>query len=192
MVARLDTKMSERSTRTRRHDPNRRDRIIAVALDVIAETGVEGVTHRHIASLADVSLGSMTYHFEGMDDLLASAFELYSQQVSAHYALHLERATNADQARDAVTDYLFSPFWQEKRNFVLLMELYSYVARHPPMRERVQNWLSNGRLFLERHFDSITAKMLDSFIEGVTLHRAIDPDLLDRENVRRSIERLTS
>ena len=59
-----------RPRRTRRNDPNRRDRIIDACLRVIAEVGVAGASHRKIAEAADVPLGSMTYHFTGMDELL--------------------------------------------------------------------------------------------------------------------------
>ena len=51
-------------------DPRRRERILAAALDLIAEEGVAGVSHRKIAARAGVPLGSMTYHFTGIDELL--------------------------------------------------------------------------------------------------------------------------
>ena len=39
---------------TRRHDPERRSRIIAATLDVIAEQGVDGTSHRRVAAAAGV------------------------------------------------------------------------------------------------------------------------------------------
>ena len=51
-----------------RYDPGRRERIIDACLDVIAEHGVAGTSHRRVAAAARVPLGSMTYHFDGMDD----------------------------------------------------------------------------------------------------------------------------
>ena len=61
------------ATAQRRYDPGRRDRIIDACLDVIAESGVAGTSHRRVAQAADVPLGSMTYHFTGMNDLLHEA-----------------------------------------------------------------------------------------------------------------------
>ena len=58
----------------RRNDPGRRDRIIDACLDVIAEVGVAGTSHRRVADAAGVPLGSMTYHFTGMNELLHEAF----------------------------------------------------------------------------------------------------------------------
>ncbi|MFZ2750431.1 MAG: TetR family transcriptional regulator, partial [Propioniciclava sp.] len=60
--------------RPRRSDPDRRARILTSALDVVAEVGVAGVSHRRVATAADIPLGSMTYHFTGMDALLEEAF----------------------------------------------------------------------------------------------------------------------
>src|SRR4051812_25534850 len=54
-------------------DPARRERIADAAIAVVAERGIEGVTHRAVAAAADVPLGSTTYHFATLDDLLAEA-----------------------------------------------------------------------------------------------------------------------
>ncbi|MDF2847508.1 MAG: TetR family transcriptional regulator, partial [Oerskovia sp.] len=43
-------------TGVRRVDPDRKDRIVDAALDVIAEHGVGGATHRVVAAAADVPL----------------------------------------------------------------------------------------------------------------------------------------
>src|SRR5262245_64190234 len=47
-----------------------RHRIISAVLKIIGEDGVAGVTNRRIARVADVSLGSITYHFATQHDLL--------------------------------------------------------------------------------------------------------------------------
>ena len=182
--------MSDPAPRTRRHDPGRRDRIIEAALDLIADQGVEGVTHRRVAERADVPLGSMTYHFDGMEDLLGLAFSRFSDSVAETYGLHLGPATTPDEARRGVVDFIFSPFWMDRRNITLLMELYSVVSRSETMRLRVKAWLNEGRILLERHFDTPTARALDGMIEGLIIHRSIDPGLLTREQVQTLVDRL--
>lgn len=77
---------------TGRTDPQRRERIIAATLDHIAEEGVAGVSHRKIAMRADVPLGSMTYHFAGIDDLLREAFKRFADQIVAVFERHLADA----------------------------------------------------------------------------------------------------
>lgn len=74
---------------TGRTDPQRRERILAATLDHIADEGVAGVSHRKIAARADVPLGSMTYHFSGIDELLREAFTRFADQIVAVFELHL-------------------------------------------------------------------------------------------------------
>ncbi|WP_032796765.1 TetR/AcrR family transcriptional regulator, partial [Streptomyces sp. HCCB10043] len=57
----------------RRYDPERRTRIIDAALTVIAADGMAGLSHRTVAAEADVPLGSTTYHFASLDELLVAA-----------------------------------------------------------------------------------------------------------------------
>src|SRR4051794_31902794 len=73
------------ATRRRRYDPGRRARIVAACLDVIAETGVAGASHRRVAEAANVPLGSMTYHFSGMDELLHEAFSRFADSASEDF-----------------------------------------------------------------------------------------------------------
>src|SRR3954454_22150107 len=62
-----------RPTAKRRFDPHRRDRIARAAITVVAERGIAGLGHRAVAAEADVPLGSTTYHFATLDDLLVAA-----------------------------------------------------------------------------------------------------------------------
>lgn len=96
---------------TRRYDPDRRTRILRAALDTIAEHGVAGTTHRRIAAAADVPLGSMTYHFAGLDDLLTEAFTLLADTVSARFTERLAAAVTRAEACEAVVDLVVDDDW---------------------------------------------------------------------------------
>ena len=48
----------------RPNDPQRRERILQATLDTIAAHGIHAVTHRKIATCANVPLGSLTYYFK--------------------------------------------------------------------------------------------------------------------------------
>ncbi|MCD2194696.1 TetR family transcriptional regulator [Actinomycetospora endophytica] len=62
------------------NDPGRRDRIAEAAIRIVAERGVPGLTHRAVAAAADVPVGSTTYHFATLDDLLSVALHEASQR----------------------------------------------------------------------------------------------------------------
>lgn len=56
-----------------------RDAILDATLRIVAEEGVDAVTHRRVAEHAGVSPGSTTHHFSGRDELLHEAFRRYLQ-----------------------------------------------------------------------------------------------------------------
>ncbi|MEV5433699.1 TetR family transcriptional regulator [Streptomyces sp. NPDC052701] len=173
-------------------DPQRRERILAATLDLIGDEGVAGVSHRKIAARAGVPLGSMTYHFTGIDDLLRQAFTRFADRIVAVFEQHLGRATGPEQAREAVTDLVHALSEGAVRDLVLTQELYTLAARHPQYRELTQAWMRRSRRLLEQHFDADTARQLDALIEGLTLHRALDGSPHGRDLTRRAVARITA
>ncbi|MEV6108894.1 TetR family transcriptional regulator [Streptomyces sp. NPDC051940] len=173
-------------------DPERRERILAAALDLIAEEGVTGASHRRIAARAGVPLGSMTYHFTGIDDLLRQSFARFAGDIAAVFERHLAPARTPDDAREAVTDLVHALSEGPRRDLVLAQELYTLAARRPEYRALTGDWMRASRALLERHFDPATARQLDALIEGLALHRALDDAPHGRELTRQAVGRITA
>ncbi|RFU85813.1 TetR family transcriptional regulator [Streptomyces triticagri] len=177
---------------TGRVDPDRRERIIEAALDLIADEGVAGTSHRKVAARAGVPLGSMTYHFQSMDELLREAFSRFAGTIAARFDERLGAARSRAEAREAVADLIHPPTAESRRELVLTHELYTLAARRPEFRELTQAWMARSRRALELHFDAATARQLDGLIEGLQIHRALDPAPHDRSLSLDAIERLTT
>lgn len=167
--------------RARRTDPGRRDRIIDVTLDLIAEVGVAGLSHRKVADRADVPLGSMTYHFAGMDELLREAFSRFADRIATSFEARLAQVSGPEDVADAVVDVVHALSERdEARDHVLTYELYTLAAREPAFRALTTAWMGRSRRALERHVDARTARQVDALIEGLALHRALDDEPHDR------------
>ncbi|WP_369817248.1 TetR/AcrR family transcriptional regulator [Cellulomonas sp. Root137] len=184
-----DPVMTQR--RSRRHDPERRGRIVDACLQVIGEVGVAGATTRRIAAAADVPLGSITYHFTDVDELLHDAFERFAHQVSDRFEESMSRAGDVDEARRAVVDLISVHVLVDPRELVLTHELYTLAARDPGYRRLTHEWMARSRRALERHFDPATARLLDALIEGLTIHRALDTEPHGSDEVVRAVDLLT-
>ncbi|NHB84329.1 TetR family transcriptional regulator [Tessaracoccus sp. HDW20] len=176
--------------RGRRTDPERRDRIIDACLDVITEVGVAGASHRRIARAADVPLGSMTYHFAGIDELLHEAFTRFATSVSEGFERRMAEATDARSAREAVVAIILDDVFGTHRDLVLTHELYTLAAREPAYRDLTTAWMARSRAALERHFTPLTARLLDALIEGLTIHYALDELPRDRDEVSIAVARI--
>ena len=182
--------MSE-GRRVRRVDPERADRIIEATLDVIVERGVAGASHRTIAKAADVPLGSMTYHFEGMDDLLHQAFSRHAHRAVEHFEERMSAASTREEAIAQLVDMINNDLFKSQRDLVLAQELYTLAARDESYRDVTNAWMNGSRRALERHFDPLTVRILDPLIEGLTLHQELDTVDWDPMITIEAIARLT-
>lgn len=180
-----------RARAPRRTDPGRRDRIVDACLEVIAAGGVDGTSHRKVAAAADVPLGSMTYHFAGMDELLHAAFTRFADGVAARFEARMAAATTCEQAVDAVTALIVDDVFAEPGELTVTLELYTLAARRPAFRGISQHWMERSRAALERHFDPSTARQLDAVIEGLTIRRALAAGAEDPTPIAEAIRRIT-
>ncbi len=176
--------------RARRHDPGRRDRLVDTALDVIAAHGVTAATHRAIARAADVPLGSLTYHFAALTELLAAAFTRHVDTVAERFDERMRAAPDRAAALDALAGHLTGDLLGSSRDLVLAIELYVAAARHPALRAVTQDWMSRSRRSLERHLDPVTAREVDALVEGLVLHSALSTDPMDAAQIRSALHRL--
>jgi DNA-binding transcriptional regulator YbjK len=175
---------------TRHNDPGRRDRIIDACLEVLAEAGVAGTSHRKVAAAAGVPLGSMTYHFAGMQELLHEAFTRFSREMSTRIEQRMSAATDRDAAIGAVISHISVDVFADNRELVLTQELYTLAARDPAYRGITDAWMTRSRHALEQHFDPATARLIDALVEGLTIHRALDPQPQPSSVVAEGIRRL--
>ncbi|OUE09164.1 transcriptional regulator BetI [Clavibacter michiganensis] len=157
---------------------------------MIADVGVDGTTHRRVAAAADVPLGSMTYHFDGMDDLLREAFALFADRVAEQMRRRMNDASTTEETEAAVVDVIVRDLLGTQRDLVLTHELYTLAARRPEYRTITQAWMARSRAALEEHVDAATARMLDALIEGLSIHRALDPEPPDEAFVHEAVRRI--
>ncbi|MGY1808629.1 TetR/AcrR family transcriptional regulator [Blastococcus sp. SYSU D00669] len=176
--------------RPRRHDPDRRDRLVDVALEVIAEHGVAAASHRAIARAADVPLGSLTYHFSSLADLLAAAFTRHVDVVAERFDERMRTAPDRAAAFESLVEHVAGDLVGSQRELVLAVELYVAAARDPALRAVTQDWMSRSRRSLERHLDPVTAREVDALVEGLVLHSALSTDPMTPDQIRAALARL--
>lgn len=173
----------------RRFDPDRKNRIVDAAIEVIADHGVSGTTSRRIAAAADVPLGSLTYHFDGLDDLLALAFHRHAEQMSPLYEAHFAGVHDLPGFVDAVTDLIHGDAGADPRQWAIAYELYLAALRNPALRSVTEAWMRRSRAVLERFVDPVTARGVDGLIEGLVMHLTLSTASFDRAGTRTIVAR---
>ena len=168
---------------------SRRDLLIDTALEVIVEYGVAGTTHRRVAAAAGVPLGSTTDYVADLHDLLGAAFGRYADEISERFEARLGRACTAAEAITEVTGFMLDDF-QEPRDLALSYELYAYAIRRPAVKCFVEAWFARSQQALARFFDPMTARLVDTFLEGVFTYRGLAGESSNREEIRQALGRL--
>lgn len=176
--------------RTRRYDPERRSNIIESTLDVLAEHGVTGTTYRKIAEAAGVPLGSVSYHFASLEEVMGEAFTKLANTTADGFELAMGTVRNEAEARAAVVHLIMGEMLGDPRTMALSYDLYALATRRPAIRRVTDAWMARSRAALGRFFDPETTLMLDALIEGLTMHRALSLTAMPRSTVEAAVARI--
>ncbi|MFJ1608674.1 TetR/AcrR family transcriptional regulator [Streptomyces sp. NPDC088253] len=173
--------------RTRRNDPGRKVHILDATLDVIAERGMAGTTHRHIAARAGVPLGSITYHFASLTDLQAQAFARHVELQSTAFRSLFECVETHEQFVEVLVDLVHGGPARH-RSAVLGFELHLAALRDPGLRALTQAWTADSRTVLARFTGPASAARLDALLEGMIMHVLLTTAPESRERTRDAID----
>lgn len=197
----------------RRYDPDRRARIIDAAIRVVGAKGIAGLSHRSVAAEADVPLGSTTYHFATLDELLVAALRQAGQAYlkvlgeSGAFGPGNEGGDDADGTAGARGedrgDGSGGPdlaaelahrtgLWLagDRTGVELEYELYLAALRRPALRPVAAEWAAEFTAPLARRTDPVTARALAALIDGICLEVLLTGVPYDEEYAREALSRL--
>lgn len=157
-----------------------RQQAIDAAYHVIAEWGVQGATYRRIAAQAQLSPGTLTYHFPTIDDLLLAAFGQFVDHISEGFYTRMQTARSAPEACEAVVDLICGDVWPTAAHLLLSFELYAMAARSDAYRAVMHRWMAQSQRALGLQFQPETVLLLDATIEGMTIHNVLGAQPLPR------------
>lgn len=174
----------------RRYDPERRDRIIDAAIRVVGAKGIAGLTHRSVAAEADVPLGSTTYHFASLEDLLIAAL----RRSNEHFAQVMrESAVLADPGiglAEGLARLLGEYFHEERGRAELEYELYLAALRRPALRPVAAEWTDGAADLLAARTDPATARGLVALMDGICLDVLLTGGRYDETYTREMLGRI--
>jgi DNA-binding transcriptional regulator YbjK len=154
---------------------------------MIAEHGVAGTTHRHVAARADVPLGSITYHFSSLADLRARAFARYVDQQNEKFEALFGGVRTREGLVEILVDLVHGA-QDRHRSAVLGFELHLAALRDAGLRTLTHAWTEESRRVLARFVDPEAAARLDALLEGMILHALLATTPEPRETTRATIE----
>ncbi|MFF7329400.1 TetR/AcrR family transcriptional regulator [Streptomyces sp. NPDC090306] len=176
----------------RRYDPDRRRRIIDAAVRVVAAKGLAGLSHRTVAAEADVPLGSTTYHFATLDDLLVAALrqanEGFGKVIAARGGLTDPDADLAAELAGWAGEWLSG----DRTGVEMEYELYLAALRRPALRPVAAEWADDLAALLGRRTDPVTARALVALLDGICLQVLLTDTPYDEAYAREVLGRVVT
>ncbi|OQO92459.1 TetR/AcrR family transcriptional regulator [Saccharomonospora piscinae] len=180
--------MTTQETATRRrgrgpNDPDRRNRIARAAISVIADRGIGALTHRAVAAEAGVPLGSTTYHFATLDDLIAVALDEAARlNVAALREWDAALESDTDLA-SALTDLVLDSVTQQRASTIAEYNLYALALQRPDLRGAAVAWDNAlAELFVART-DPLTGRMIAMLTCGLMMQAVLGDTPPHRDDV---------
>lgn len=169
----------------RRYDPARRQRIIDAAIAVVGERGIAGLSHRAVAAAADVPLGSTTYHFATLDELLIAALRQVNGEWLADYARWVDGIDLTAPLADEVGMLVERTLTGDRSRVELEYELYLAALRNPAVRPIAAECLDEmARLLGRRIGDVRTARAVVAVTDGLLLQHLLTGRPVEPAEVR--------
>jgi len=175
---------------TARRDPEgRRRAIVAAAVRAIAEVGVGNVTHRRIAAVAGVPLGSTTYYFPTLDDLVTAALREATEAARAGLEAWAEELTVSQDLPATFAD-LAGRYVADRDQALLEYEVYLAAARTPELRPVAQLWIDGLRGICARFAGPDRGFALAALVDGALLQALVTGQPMDEVALRAGVTAL--
>lgn len=182
--------MSTTEPAVRRKGPMRRERIARAAIEVVAERGIEKLTHRAVAAAAGVPLGSTTYYFRTLDDLLAVALKQASEDdVADLRAWQAALVADGDLA-SALSDLVLHYLGPQRSRTVVEHELYVAALHRPALRHVSHEWDAALVELFTACTDPVTGRALSAVFCGLLLQGVVRESVPRRDEIEMIFRRV--
>ncbi|MGW6459690.1 TetR/AcrR family transcriptional regulator [Streptomyces sp. NPDC055078] len=174
----------------RRYDPGRRQRIIDAAIRVVGRDGIAGLSHRTVAAEADVPLGSTTYHFASLDELLTAALRQTNENFSSAVRYSPGLADPDTDIAGELARVIGVWLSGERTAVELEYELYLAALRRPVLRPVAAEWTEKVVAALSQRTDPVTARALVALMDGICLQVLLTGEAYDEGYAREMLARV--
>lgn len=175
--------MSIRPATHRASGRARRAALLDAAVEVIAEQGVAGATHRSIAARAGMSTSTTSYFFSSLDQLVAAALHVVGERIVQRVdAVTAQVADTGLSPRESIDRFVDAVMSEPDADTAAQFEIYLECRRRPqlqPTAHRIMASIERGAEASLRALDierpGERAPMVVALLDGLALHRHARP-----------------
>ncbi len=131
----------------------KREQILDASVQVFGTGGAAAVTHRAVAKVANVPLGSTTYYFTDRDDLLLQtmAHARQAEAIRLHAIVDaLDGALALDRSVEVLTEMFFDKTVADPLYDLALFEMFLEATRNVTVRNEAREWSTMIGILVDR------------------------------------------
>lgn len=184
----------------RRHGPSaqaRREALLRATVEVAAEQGVSGVTHRAVTERAGLPLATVSYFFSSIDELASEALRSFMAAEQAEQAAIAEALAAAELSADEAGRAFALAAAPRLPETPALFEAMLHAARSGEMREAVAEALAAARSVATAGLTAVgtpdpdaLAPAMTALAHGLAFHRLAEPGCIDEDGAYRALRAL--
>ena len=176
---------------TRRHGPSalaRREALLRATVEVAAERGVAGITHRVVTERAGLPLATVSYFFASIDELIEEALRSFIESEATAQIGLAEQLADAHNTPDEIAKAFVAVSAPRLPETLAMFEGYLHAARTPEYREPVAATLAALRKIAAAAVRAAgapdpeaVAPAFSALAHGFALHQLAAPDAVDAD-----------
>ena len=175
--------MSIRPATHRASGRARRAALLDAAVEVIAEQGVAGATHRSIAARAGMSTSTTSYFFSSLDQLIAAALHVVGERIVQRVdAVTAQVAESELSPRESIDRFVDAVMSEPEADTVAQFEIYLECRRRPHLQPTAHRIMASIERGAEASLQALgiadageRAPMVVAMLDGLALHRHARP-----------------
>ncbi|MEU0227272.1 TetR family transcriptional regulator [Streptomyces sp. NPDC006284] len=177
----------------------RRAELLEAAIEVIAENGVNGATHRSIAARAGMPSSTTSYFFSSLDELIAAALQVVADRFATRVDRVIKEIVEAGaEPEESIDRFVELMLGGPQVDVVAQFEIYLECARRPHLQASAHQIMASIERGAEASLRAIgtpyaaeRAPMVVAMLDGFALHRRAWPrGEADRRALREALRTL--
>ncbi|MCX4164701.1 MULTISPECIES: TetR/AcrR family transcriptional regulator [Paraburkholderia] len=161
----------------------RRTALLEAAIDVIAEKGIDGATHRAIAARAEMPLSTTSYFFASIDELVAEAMRTVATRLIAQVEDLIPDFVRADEDVDESINRFAKMLTAVRPAEVAAeFEIYLQCRQRPELQATAHHMMASFEQAAEAALREMgatrpneAARVMIALLDGFALHRLAWP-----------------
>jgi len=150
-----------------------REKILAAALKIVEEHGIDAMTQPRVAKEAGLRQSNLTYYFPHKSDLLLGVLE------ASHHKADGQSHTRPDNFQDLIPliqGLMFDP-QRARLFFSVLLGVSENPQLRPSMAEHGRGFSAFLAPYFGRHPDDEDVQLFVDLLRGMALRKLIEPDM---------------